>query len=233
MVPQSLFYFMSLCLVEMMSDFLAVHEFVARVVSRRNSFLSTVLILSQNSKLLFMDLVVVKEPHYFLVVFNVVLKLSRNEILCRRLEEIVRSLLFLFSLKLLTYFLLVKRFAFEPLFQDELGEDCTGLVLNDDDLVLYYQVQNGLRSNEKSIEYELNFEIATESLTFLFPFYIVDHGGIRLFFRPSFLLFTLITCRFLATSLLREDSYFLFVGDASYCSCSLFLQTYLGRKGIN
>jgi hypothetical protein len=50
MVPQSLFYFMSLCSVEMMSDFLAVHEFVARVVSRRNSFLSTGLILSQNSK---------------------------------------------------------------------------------------------------------------------------------------------------------------------------------------
>ena len=84
----------------MMSNFLAVHEFVARVVSRRNSFLSTVLILSQNSKLLFMDLVVVKEPHYFLVVFNAVLKLDRNGILCRRLEEIVRSLLFLFSLKL-------------------------------------------------------------------------------------------------------------------------------------
>ena len=64
-----------------MSDFLVEHELFASVVSRQNSFLDKVLILNRNSKLLFMDQVVVKEPHYFLVVFNAVLKLDRNRIL--------------------------------------------------------------------------------------------------------------------------------------------------------
>ena len=85
MVLLLVFYFMSLSSVEKMSDFLAVYESFVSVASKRNSFLDTVLILVRNSKLLFMDLVVVKKCHYFSVVFNAVLKLDRDAILFRML----------------------------------------------------------------------------------------------------------------------------------------------------
>lgn len=76
----------------MTSDFLVKHASFVNVIFKRNSSLNKVLILIQNSKLLFMDQVVVKMPHYFLVVFNAVLKLDRNGILLRKLLERVHSL---------------------------------------------------------------------------------------------------------------------------------------------
>ena len=117
-----------------MSDFLAAYSLFVSVVSRRNSFLDTVLTLIRNSKLLFMDLVVVKKSHYFLVAFNAVPKIDRNRILLRTLSGIVRNLLSLFLFRLNILFLLVGRFVFEPLFLIELGEDCIDLALNDDGL---------------------------------------------------------------------------------------------------
>jgi hypothetical protein len=124
----------SLCSVKKMSDFLAAYSLFVSVVSRRNSFLDTVLTLIRNSKLLFMDLVVVKKSHYFLVAFNAVPKIDRNRILLRTLSGIVRNLLSLFLFRLNILFLLVGRFVFEPLFLIELGEDCIDLALNDDGL---------------------------------------------------------------------------------------------------
>ena len=123
---------------------------------------------------------------------------------------------------------------------NELNEDGIGLVLNDDVhqqfmlLLLYGRLQNDYRSNEKiKPRYELNFEIAADSSTFLFPFYKVYHANFHLFFRPSYLLFTLTIYQFLATSWLQADSYFLFAINASCCSCSLFLRTFLSRLEIN
>ncbi len=151
-----------------------------------------------------MDLVVVKKPHYFFVVFKAILKIDSNIILLRTLLGIVQSLLALFLFLFFVCFLLVGRFVFVPLFLGELGEGCIGLVLNDDGLqfgwILCDLVRNDLCSSEMQIKYELSFGIVTESLTFLFPFYKDDHVEIHLFFRPSYQLFTLIICRFLATS---------------------------------
>ena len=151
-----------------------------------------------------MDLVVIIKPHYFFVVFKVVLKIDSNVVLLRMLLATTLSSLLLFLFRLFVCFLFAGRFVFVPLLLIELSVDCISLVLNDDDLqfglILCYLVRKSLRSNEKQFEYESSFGIVTKSLIFLFPFCKADHEEIHLFFHPSYQLSTQIICRFQATS---------------------------------